>query len=59
MRWTCCSKKRLSLIKLTTQINNRSYNMTDQSMPWEEEALKRMEKITVGFLDATKAKLMG
>lgn len=33
--------------------------MTDQSMPWEEEALKRMEKITVGFLDATKAKLMG
>ena len=57
--------------------------MTDQSIPWEEEASKRIEKIpafvrnrakskiekaaieageervTVAFLDANKAKLMG
>lgn len=57
--------------------------MTDQSIPWDEEAIKRIEKIpafvrkmakskiekaaiqageekvTVEFLDANKAKLMG
>ena len=57
--------------------------MSDESLPWDEEALKRLEKIpafvrgmakkkiekaaeaageskvTVGFMDANKAQLMG